>query len=189
MSVSSSREQPFDQGKARAAPENLMSAVEMAYISIGSNIDRQRNVRFALSQLRERHPSLVHSSVYETQAVGFDGDPFYNLVVAFETGLSVHDVREWLRTIEAQCGRDREQPRFSPRTLDMDLLLFGDLVTDENGLQLPRDEITLNAYVLKPLAEIAGTRCHPTLGKTFDELWSALQVADETLKTVEFCTS
>ena len=166
---------------------NVPTVLPTVFISIGSNIDREHHVRFAVQRLRQRYPGLVHSSLYETQAVGFDGDPFYNLVIAFESELTVQDLRAWLRSIEAECGRDRSQPRFSPRALDMDLLLFGELVTSEDGLELPRDEITLNAYVLKPLAEIAGARRHPVLGKTFDELWSEMELPGVGLKTIEFC--
>ena len=159
-----------------------------AFVSVGTNIDRERNIRLALAGLRQRYTDLVCSRIYESAAVGFKGDPFYNCVVKFHTDDSAQEVWAWLREIEAQSGRDRSAPRFSSRTLDIDLLLFGQLVTAENGLQLPRDEITEHAHVLRPLAEVAGTCSHPTLGTTFQRLWSALAADAPPMTAVQFDT-
>ena len=156
------------------------------YLSIGSNIDRQRHLRSAREALAARYGALVLSSVYETRAVGFAGDDFYNLVVAFASDEPVHVLAEGLRDIEAACGRRRGSRRFAPRTMDIDLLLYGDLVTDEGGLQLPRDEIERYAFVLAPLAEIAGARRHPVTGRRYDELWSAFTGDRAGLRIVDF---
>ena len=154
------------------------------FVSLGSNVEREHNLCRALGLLGRRFGTLACSSVYESEAVGFVGEPFLNLVTRFETDCDVYGVSRTLKDIEAQCGRLRDGPRYSPRTLDLDLLLFGDSVIRENGLRLPRDEITIHAFVLKPLAEVAGDRVHPTVGKSFQELWSAFDKSGQTLARV-----
>lgn len=143
------------------------------YVSVGSNIDRERNVASALSALTDTYGELQQSRTYETQAVGFTGDAFYNLVVGFETDQSPQQVAAALNRIEDQHGRDRSAGKFSDRSLDLDLLLYDDVVLDEPGLQLPRPEILEYAFVLKPLAEIAGDMRHPVNGFSFSALWDA----------------
>jgi len=154
-------------------------------VSIGSNIEREKNIRGALDSLQSRYGDLVISTVYETRAVGFDGDNFFNLVAAFETEESPLEVTGNLHAIEGQHGRDRQGPGFAARTLDIDLLLYDDLVLDYNGVKIPRDEITYYAFVLKPLAEIAGNLKHPVTGKTFAELWAAFDDHEQALWPVE----
>ena len=147
------------------------------YVSLGSNIDREHNIRTAVEALRFHFGPLIVSSVYETQAQGFDGDPFYNLVVAFETALSVDDTNTILRRIENQQGRQRGEQKFAPRTLDLDLLLYGDAVMESRNI--PRDEITRYAFVLKPLAEIAPDVEHPCQNQAMRELWREFQRAHD----------
>jgi len=141
------------------------------YVSVGSNIDRERNVKGALEDLQKEYGAIEQSRIYETQAVGFDGDPFYNLVVAFDTDQSPQQVAEVLRHIEDAHGRDRDTGKFSSRSLDLDLLLYDDLVLDEPDLHLPRKEILEYAFVLRPLAEIAGDKKHPVTGFSFAAIW------------------
>lgn len=155
------------------------------FVSVGSNIDRERNVDAALQALREAYGELACSRTYETQAVGFEGDPFYNLVVAFETGQSPQAVAERLRDIEDANGRQRSQAKFSSRTLDLDLLLYDALVLDEDGLHLPRKEILEYAFVLKPLAEIAGEMKHPVTGFSFAAIWDAFDPTAQPMWPVE----
>ncbi len=141
------------------------------YISIGSNIDAENNIRTAVNALRDHYGRLILSSVYESEAVGFEGDNFLNLVASLKTDEDVHAVAATLRRIEDENGRDRSAPRFSPRTLDLDLLLYDDLVLKDADLELPRDEITKNAFVLLPLEEIAPQLIHPLTGKTMCDHW------------------
>jgi len=143
------------------------------YVSIGSNVDRRRNILSCLESLRHQFGQLQLSAVYENEAVGFSGDNFYNLVVGFQTELQVQELAPVFREIESQHGRVRGGERFSSRTLDVDLLLYDDQVLKEQGLDVPRDEITRYAFVLRPLAELAPDLVHPQLHKSMRELWQA----------------
>jgi 2-amino-4-hydroxy-6-hydroxymethyldihydropteridine diphosphokinase len=156
------------------------------YISLGSNIDRERNTRAGIRALQERFGPLRLSSVYESEAVGFEGDAFYNMVIACEVSEDVYHTNQALAEIEDAHGRERSGPRFSSRTLDLDLLLYDDLVLDENGLKLPREEILKNAFVLWPLAEIAPKLVHPLVGESYADLWAAFDKSQESLAPIEF---
>lgn len=156
------------------------------YISIGSNIDAEKNIRLAIHALQDHYGKLILSSVYESEAVGFDGDNFLNLVAGVNTDEDVHTVVKNLRKIEDDNGRDRSGPRFSPRTVDLDLLLYDDLVLKEDGLELPRDEITKNAFVLLPLEEIAPQLIHPVSGNTMCDHWMSFDQNSQKLWTIDF---
>lgn len=144
------------------------------FVSIGSNIDREKNIRGALETLGEKYPTLRRSSVYENAAVGFEGDAFYNLVVAFDTEESIDELRHTLEEIEKKYGRTRGSKRFEPRTLDLDLLLYGDAIEKNDKYEIPRGEITEYGFVLLPLSEIAGDRRHPINGEKFSRLWQQM---------------
>lgn len=156
------------------------------YISLGSNIDRELNTRAGIEALKQAFGNLILSSVYESEAVGFDGDAFYNMVIACEVDSAVHETNQILRDIEDANGRDRSGPKFSSRTLDLDLLLYDDMILDEHGLKLPRGEILKNAFVLWPMAEIAPTLKHPEVGESYAQLWTAFDKDKESLKPIEF---
>ena len=156
------------------------------YVSVGSNVERKRHIRSCISALREHFGDLTVSTVYQTEPVGFVGNDFYNLVVGFDTGLDVQAVAARLRQIEDAHGRRRDVPKFSARTLDLDLLVYGDLVLREGGVQVPRDEITRYAFVLCPLAEVAGDEHHPVLGVSFGELWQRFALPGQRPRPVSF---
>lgn len=156
------------------------------YISIGSNIDRDVNIRAGVAELRECFGDLVLSSVYESQPVGFSGDNFYNLVVGFDTVQDVRNVNTHLHNIERDHGRIRNGQRFNSRTLDLDLLVYGNEVIHEHDLTLPRDEILRYAFVLCPLAEIAGNEKHPLNEKSYAVLWDGLEKRPQPLWAVGF---
>lgn len=141
------------------------------YVSVGSNVDRERNIRGAVDALRARFRGVALSRVYETQAEGFDGENFYNLVAAFDTDEPIERVRDAVGQIEAAHGRTRNTERFGPRTLDIDILLYGDLVRHQGRVDIPRAEIFRWPFVLGPLAEIAPDARHPETGTAFAQLW------------------
>ncbi|OOG23033.1 2-amino-4-hydroxy-6-hydroxymethyldihydropteridine diphosphokinase [Thioalkalivibrio denitrificans] len=156
-----------------------------AYVSVGSNVDRERNILAAVRALDERFGRLVVSPVYETGAVGFEGDPFLNLIVGFDTDLPPEVVVDVLKSIERAQGRTLESNGFKPRTLDLDLILYGDRVLKTPKLELPRDEILRYAFVLGPLADIAPDLRHPVLDRTMEELWSDFDRDGQWLRRVE----
>lgn len=142
------------------------------YVAAGSNVDARRHIRRALTELRRTFPALQVSRIYQNAAVGFAGDDFINLVVGFETDLSLKDLVEELRRIEALCGRAREAPKWAPRSMDLDILLYGDLVTVTPEATVPRPDLLHRPYMLGPLADIAASVQHPLSHRTIGDLWN-----------------
>lgn len=143
-----------------------------AYLSLGSNIDAERNLRSAFAALRERFGDLVASIVYRFPAVGFDGPDFLNAAAVIDSDLDPQALNAWLHALEDAHGRDRNGPRFGDRPLDIDIVFYDDLVLEGPGhLQLPRDELR-HAFVLRPLAEIAPDFVDPRSGRTLAALWA-----------------
>ncbi len=141
------------------------------YVSVGSNVDRESNIRGCVRALREAFGEPTVSPVYKTPSFGFRGDDFLNLAVRFNSTCNPRIVQTTLRSIEQQHGRQRHDERFAPRTLDIDLLMCSDQRIDWPGMRLPRDEITRHAFILAPLADIASEVVHPVLGVPIGQLW------------------
>ena len=156
------------------------------YLSLGSNVDRHKNITAALDALAALLADLQISSVYESKSVGFDGSNFFNLVVGAHTTLSIVELSETLKRIEDNNGRKRNGSKFSPRTLDIDILTYGDFVGVENDIELPRAEITKNAFVLLPLSEIAPDGLHPQLQKNYRDLWLDYDRTSQSLWVIDF---
>jgi 2-amino-4-hydroxy-6-hydroxymethyldihydropteridine diphosphokinase len=151
------------------------------YLSLGSNQEPHRYLRSALDELRVRFGRLDVSPAYRSAAVGFDGADFINLAVGLDTDLSPNALNDWLHALEDRHGRRRDVPRYADRTLDVDIVLYDDLVAQGPGhLDIPRKELK-HAFVLKPIADIAPDLRHPVSGRSMAELWAAFPVESEPL--------
>lgn len=133
------------------------------YIGIGSNIERETHIRAALDRLSEIFGTLTISPVYESEAIGFAGDAFFNLVVGIDTGLEIEELLSLLRMVEVEHGNRGNLPKFSARSLDLDLLTYDSCCGVFADITLPRTDIVDYAYALWPLADIAGDELHPAL--------------------------
>jgi 2-amino-4-hydroxy-6-hydroxymethyldihydropteridine diphosphokinase len=144
-----------------------------AYLSLGSNVAPEHHLRVAIEALRARFGEVRLSPVYRTRSVGFDGTDFLNAAAVIESDLDPFALNDWLHALEDAHGRDRSGPRFSDRTLDIDIVFYDDLVLQGPGnLRLPRDELK-HAFVLLPLADIAPDKIDPRSGATLQALWAA----------------
>lgn len=151
------------------------------YLSLGSNLDPIRYLNAALDELRTRFGALTVSPAYRSKSVGFDGADFVNLAVGMDTDLSPEALNTWLHALEDRHGRLRDVPRYSDRTLDVDIVLYDDLVRQGEGhLDIPRKELR-HAFVLKPIADIAPSLVHPVSGQTMQALWADFPVDSEPL--------
>ncbi len=162
--------------------------VRTAYLSIGSNVDRRRNIARALSALAASFDDLRVSGVYACPAAGFEGNDFYNLAASVRSDQSPEDISVELKRIEASQGRKRTDQRFSDRVIDIDLLMLDDLCGEFGLLQLPRRDIHEYYFVLGPLAELEPGLIDPVSGSTMAELWALMQPGlsqDEVLRLVD----
>ena len=149
-----------------------MTGMSKAYLSLGSNLEPEQHLRAALAALRKHFGDVVLSPVYRTRAVGFDGGDFLNAAAIIDTQLDPFALNAWLHALEDAHGRDRNGPRFGDRTLDIDIVLFDDLMVEgEGNLRIPRPELK-HAFVLRPLADIAPDVVVPGSGRTLRELWA-----------------
>ncbi len=156
------------------------------YLGVGSNIERERYIVAGLDALQDLFGEVVLSPVYDSEAIGFEGMPFLNLVVRVNTDLEVGELARRLRHIEFEHGRLPDATRFSARQLDIDILTYDDRVGTEEGVELPRGEILENAFVLCPLADLAPEEKHPVVGRTYAELWRDYDQGSQSLSRVEF---
>jgi 2-amino-4-hydroxy-6-hydroxymethyldihydropteridine diphosphokinase len=154
------------------------------YVAAGSNVEPEKNLARALDELERAFGDLAISSAYRNRAVGFAGADFINLVVGFNTADGPAQVKQTLERIEALCGRSRNAPKWGPRTMDLDILMYDQVVSDEPGLILPRPDLLRRAFMLKPLADLAPGLRHPTQHRTIGELWAECASADHALVAV-----
>ncbi len=144
-----------------------------AYLSLGSNLDAEANLRSAIAALRARFGDIAVSRVYVFPAVGFDGADFLNAAAVIDSDLDPFALNDWLHELEAAHGRDRSGPRFGDRTLDIDIVFYDDLVLDGPGhLRIPREDIR-HAFVLQPLVDIAPGFIDPRSGQSLEQQWLA----------------
>ncbi|MDX1492370.1 MAG: 2-amino-4-hydroxy-6-hydroxymethyldihydropteridine diphosphokinase [Pseudohongiellaceae bacterium] len=155
-------------------------------LSLGSNCRPQFYINNALTALAEHFGELQISSVFESEAIGFDGDNFLNLVVVIDTQLSLAQLAQQLKAIEDDNDRDRSGPKFSGRTLDIDILTYDDLHGEFSGIRLPRNEVLSNAFVLWPLAQLLPGKTHPEAGKTYAQLWQEYDKSRQRLWVIDF---
>ena len=149
-------------------------SLTQVYLGLGSNIERETHLRAGLDALAGFLTDMQCSAVFESQPVGIKSGPFFNLVVSAYTDLPLMELDRRLKFIEADNGRYAPDRKGLP--LDIDVLLYGDLVGNFDGLVLPRAEILKNAFVLWPLSMMAPDRVHPEVGKTLAELWRDAQI-------------
>lgn len=155
------------------------------FISLGSNIEPVRYIKAALSELSDHFSNLLCSSVFESESVGFEGGNFLNMVVAADTDLSICEVVTVFKKIEQAHGRIASAKKFSDRSLDLDLLLYNDVV-GQDPIELPRAEILTNAFVLWPLAEIAPELVHQVVGQSYQSLWDEYDKTQQKLWPIPF---
>ncbi|MEE4330817.1 MAG: 2-amino-4-hydroxy-6-hydroxymethyldihydropteridine diphosphokinase [Wenzhouxiangella sp.] len=160
-----------------------MAGVDV-FLGLGSNQAPERNIAAGIEALRQRFGEVRLSPVYRSVAVGFSGSDFLNAAARIRTDIGVTALKDWLTELENRHGRDRSQPRFSDRSLDIDILFYGDQVGSFDGLELPRGEILKYAHVLKPLADIAPERAHPSTGLTLAEHWERFE-GDRSLEPID----
>ena len=142
------------------------------YLGLGSNVAPQQHLRLAIQELAKRFGVLELSNLYQNASVGFDGDEFTNLVVGLESDASPLEIHNIIEDIHVIAKRHRGESRFAARTLDIDLLLYDDLILDEPPLRVPRPDILKYSFVLGPLAEIAPDLRHPETGRLITEHWA-----------------
>jgi 2-amino-4-hydroxy-6-hydroxymethyldihydropteridine diphosphokinase len=154
-------------------------------LGLGSNSRPEFHLKQAFSWLQSQFGTLERSVVYESAAVGFKGDPFHNTVVAIPYSGELRVLRDAFKALEDHFGRDRRQPKFSPRNLDLDILTFGSLFGVHDGLQLPRPDCFQYSYVLKPLAELRPHERVPGRTLTWEQLWERHAPQAQLLVSVE----
>jgi 2-amino-4-hydroxy-6-hydroxymethyldihydropteridine diphosphokinase len=159
--------------------------VASIYLGLGSNIEPRRNLKLALLELQHRFGDLSVSNTYKNSPVGFVGDDFMNLVVKIESEVSAQDICKEIELIHNLSGRQRAGNKWGSRPLDIDLLLYNDLILDEKPVRVPRDDILKYSFVLRPMAELAPELIHPVTGKSMLTHWQEFDAASHPLERVD----
>jgi 2-amino-4-hydroxy-6-hydroxymethyldihydropteridine diphosphokinase len=154
------------------------------FVAAGSNVEPERHLTLAAIELQRVFGEIHFSPWYRNRAVGFEGDDFINFVVGFETAAPVQDVVARLREIETLCGRPREAAKWAPRSMDLDILMYDNLVCEDAQLKLPRPDLLKRAYMLGPMADLAPEVVHPTAHVTIGELWERFDRGAHALEPV-----
>lgn len=162
----------------------VMSGAPMStqvFVAIGSNVDAAERMCQAARALRQRFADARFSRCFRNPAYGFEGPDFYNAVTGFTTTLPIDALLPSLHEIEAHCGRERADARWGPRNMDLDLLLYGDLVGSGNGYTVPRRDLLRRVYMLGPMADLAPDWLYPPSGPTIGELWQRFPQSEHQL--------
>jgi 2-amino-4-hydroxy-6-hydroxymethyldihydropteridine diphosphokinase len=155
------------------------------YLGLGSNELPEENLRLAIAELRRRYGELDISAVYRSKAIGFVGDDFLNLVVGMESETRPEAICGEIELIHNLAGRDRGSDKWESRPLDIDLLLYNDLVEDARPVRVPRDDILNYSFVLRPMAELAPQLLHPATGKSMLQHWQEFDAESQPLERVD----
>lgn len=155
-------------------------------LSIGSNVDAANNIRQAVKALRDEFNNILCSTVYESEAVGFEGNNFLNLVAIIDTKKQLSSILRFVKQLEDRLGRDRTQPKFSDRCMDVDILTYGEATGAECGIVLPRPEITKNAFVLLPLSEVLPEQINDETGISNARMWQDYDKSLQKLWPIDF---
>lgn len=155
------------------------------YLGIGSNIDVEKNLRLGVRALQSLYGEVRLSPVYKSAPLGFDGDDFLNLVVELQTDDTPQDIHEQIENIHKLSGRVRGSDAFLSRPLDIDLLMYDDLVLQHGKIRLPRNDVLDYSFVLRPLAELAPMLRHPETGKTMQQHWQLFDASSHPLVPVD----
>ena len=157
--------------------------LHQVYLDIGSNIDKYHHIQSCIDQLCQDYPNIVFSNAYESEAVGFDGDPFINISAGLQTDLDYAEFNAYLKRLEDKHARKRDGKQYISRTLDVDILLFDDLVLHPD-IDVPRAEIFRFPFVLFPLAEIASSMIHPVTKQTIAQIVEESNLDRDTISKV-----
>ncbi|AXX60905.1 2-amino-4-hydroxy-6-hydroxymethyldihydropteridine diphosphokinase [Vibrio vulnificus] len=154
------------------------------YIGVGSNIEREKHVRAAWQELTLLGEALQASPIYECAAVGFDSHAFFNFVIRLNTSMTLEELASQLRQIELRWGREENAAKYQDRTLDLDIVLFGECISSQKP-ELPRSDIFKYPFVIQPLYDLQPDLVIPGDGRTVEEIWQTARDLD-TLKAVDF---
>jgi len=161
--------------------------MSVAWLGLGSNVNAETHIRAGIDALVKDFRNVSLSPAYASTSVGFEGDDFINLVARVETEMHPLELRQYLRDLEDRYGRERDVPKFSDRSLDIDILFYDDLILLSPLLEIPRAEILKFAHVLKPLADLEPDLMHPSEQRTMAEIWSSSGLDDSCLRLLAEC--